>query len=195
MPTILAAAGVEPPRNLPGRSLLPLAAGEHPPWREYLFCEWNTSHTLPPPSLLFPQRTVRDGRFKLIVNLMSGRPNPTDRLHVPGPRDDWSHAAGDRRGRRGGSPHVRHVAGSTASRALRPGARPVGTRSTWPTGPSTRHARPPARRGDTVAATDRRSLADAKKLAKFVAECEEQARKTGPNKTETEWRYPDYLYR
>ena len=38
-------------------------------------------------------------------------------------------------------------------------------------------------------------LADAKKLAQFVAECEEQARKTGPNKTETEWRYPDYLYR
>lgn len=71
MPTLLHAAGIPTPRNLPGQPLLPRGRE-----RRELFCEWNTSHPVPLPSLLFPQRTVRDRRYKLIANLMSGRRNP-----------------------------------------------------------------------------------------------------------------------
>jgi len=78
LPTVLHAVGVETPAGLSGRSLLPLLRGESVPWRDCLFTEWNTSHAFPAPSLYFPQRTVRDARYKLIVNLMSGSPNPTE---------------------------------------------------------------------------------------------------------------------
>ncbi len=71
-PTILSAAGATVPANLPGRSLWPLIQGDSPPWREYLFAEYHSHY----PPLYFPQRCVRDGRYKLIVNLMQDRPNP-----------------------------------------------------------------------------------------------------------------------
>lgn len=41
-------------------------------WREYLFAEYHGHY----PPLYFPQRTVRDERYKLIVNLLQDRPNP-----------------------------------------------------------------------------------------------------------------------
>jgi N-sulfoglucosamine sulfohydrolase len=72
MPTLVAAAGAEAPADLPGRSLLPLARGEKCPWREHLFTEF----TLHWPETYFPQRTVRDRRYKLIHNLLPGRENP-----------------------------------------------------------------------------------------------------------------------
>ncbi|MCG8451360.1 MAG: sulfatase-like hydrolase/transferase, partial [Pirellulales bacterium] len=78
VPTLLEAIGLKSLEGLPGRSLLPLvggAAGETAdlsPWREYLFTEYHGHY----PPLYFPQRTVRDDRYKLIVNLLQDRPNP-----------------------------------------------------------------------------------------------------------------------
>jgi N-sulfoglucosamine sulfohydrolase len=47
-----------------------------------LFCEWNTSHAFPPPALLFPQRSVRDRRHKLILNLLAGTRNPAEEYYT-----------------------------------------------------------------------------------------------------------------
>lgn len=72
MPTLLTAAGLKPPANLPGRSLLPLLDGRSKRWRTHLFTEFHlhSAHNY------FPQRTVRDNRFKLIQNLLPGEVNP-----------------------------------------------------------------------------------------------------------------------
>lgn len=83
LPTILDAAGVTPPPGLPGKSLRPLVAGEPAlAWRSHLFCEWNTCHPHPPPSLLYPQRSVRDERFKLIATLLHERENPVEEYYT-----------------------------------------------------------------------------------------------------------------
>lgn len=72
MPTLLSVAGAQPVANLPGMSLQPLLRGEKTPWREYLFTEFHlhSAHDL------YPQRTVRDSRYKLIQNLLPGETNP-----------------------------------------------------------------------------------------------------------------------
>ena len=72
MPTFLEAAGVPPVEGLPGRSLIPMLDGKKKDWRRYLFTEFHThsAHNY------YPQRTVRDDRFKLIHNLMPGEVNP-----------------------------------------------------------------------------------------------------------------------
>ena len=72
MPTILNVAGVAQPDGLSGKSLLPLLQGRAKSWREYLFTEYHThsAHNF------FPQRTVRNGRFKLIQNLQPNQINP-----------------------------------------------------------------------------------------------------------------------
>jgi arylsulfatase A-like enzyme len=75
MPTILEAAGIEVPNTLAGRSLQPLLRGrDRPPWREFLFTEMNF-HTA---NMYQPQRTVRDDRFKLLLDLAS----PADRAEM-----------------------------------------------------------------------------------------------------------------
>lgn len=66
MPTFLEAAGVATPVGLPGSSLLGLMTGQDPKWRRYLAAEY-TVHT---PIMYFPQRTIRDDRYKLIVSLL-----------------------------------------------------------------------------------------------------------------------------
>lgn len=74
-PTIYEAVDVESPIRLPGRSLLPLMlgnAGAEVPWRAYLHSEYHGHY----PPLYFPQRAVRDHRYKLIVNLLEDRANP-----------------------------------------------------------------------------------------------------------------------
>jgi N-sulfoglucosamine sulfohydrolase len=73
MPTLLAVAQAEPVNGLPGRSLLPLLRDEPADWREYLFTEF---HTHAAGANFYPQRTVRDDRYKLIENLMPGEVNP-----------------------------------------------------------------------------------------------------------------------
>lgn len=72
MPTLLKVAGCKPVANLPGRSWLPLLRDEKTTWRKYLFAEYHlhSAHNF------YPQRTVRDERYKLIVNLMPGEVNP-----------------------------------------------------------------------------------------------------------------------
>jgi N-sulfoglucosamine sulfohydrolase len=85
MPTILAAVGAEAVAGLPGRSLAPLVRGERGGWRKYLFTEYHlhSGHNF------YPQRTVRNGRYKLVLNLLAGRVNPgyaftNDRFFEPG---------------------------------------------------------------------------------------------------------------
>lgn len=72
MPTLLAIANSETVANLPGLSLLPLIRGEKVEWREYLFTEFHlhSGHNF------FPQRTVRNARYKLIQNLIPDQENP-----------------------------------------------------------------------------------------------------------------------
>lgn len=72
MPTLLGVTGAEPVAGLPGRSLLPLLKGQKPSWRGVLFSEYHlhSAHNF------YPQRTVRNRRFKLIRNLLPGQTNP-----------------------------------------------------------------------------------------------------------------------
>ncbi|MBG88996.1 MAG: sulfatase, partial [Verrucomicrobiales bacterium] len=76
LPTILHAVGGDITSELPGRSLLPLmkngAAKPDTSWRTYLFTEYHGHY----PPLYFPQRTIRNDRYKLIVNLLQDRLNP-----------------------------------------------------------------------------------------------------------------------
>lgn len=73
MPTLLEACGAAPLQNLPGRSLQPLLEGKQVAWRSHLFTEYHTHATR---ANFFPQRTVRNERFKLIENLLPGEINP-----------------------------------------------------------------------------------------------------------------------
>jgi len=73
MPTLLAAAGAKPVADLPGRSMMSLLQNQKTDWRRYLFTEY---HTHAAKENFYPQRTVRDGRFKLIENLLPDEINP-----------------------------------------------------------------------------------------------------------------------
>lgn len=72
MPTFLDVAKAEPVDGLTGRTLSPFLKGQAGDRREYLFTEYHThsAHNF------YPQRTVRDRRFKLIHNLMPDEVNP-----------------------------------------------------------------------------------------------------------------------
>ncbi|HIK93397.1 MAG TPA: DUF4976 domain-containing protein [Planctomycetes bacterium] len=77
MPTLLEVAAAERVPDLPGRSLLPLLKTQPPgkvvpEWRRYLFTEYHlhSAHNF------YPQRTVRNERYKLIHNLQPGQNNP-----------------------------------------------------------------------------------------------------------------------
>jgi N-sulfoglucosamine sulfohydrolase len=72
MPTLLDAAGVPAPGKLAGQSLAPLFKDEPAQWREHLYTEYHlhSAHNF------FPQRTVRDARYKLIQNLQPDQINP-----------------------------------------------------------------------------------------------------------------------
>ncbi len=72
MPTVLEAAGIPAPPEQAGRSLWPLFKGERTTWRETVCGEY-TAHT---PQTYFPRRSIRDDRYKLIINLLQDRPNP-----------------------------------------------------------------------------------------------------------------------
>ena len=81
LPTVLAAAGVPIPKVTAelteGRSLLPLLEGKPAPqWRKTLFGEMNF-HT---PTLFHPARSVREGKYKLIQNLMPSAKVPAIEL-------------------------------------------------------------------------------------------------------------------
>ncbi len=72
LPTFLEVSHAQDLDGLPGRSLLPLLKGETPVWRKYLFAEYHL-HSV---HNFYPQRSVRDNRYKLIHNLMPGTINP-----------------------------------------------------------------------------------------------------------------------
>ncbi len=67
MPTVLRAAGVSVPPDVEGLSLTPLLGGVElsREWRTFLFTEMNFHQA----NQFAPQRTVRDDRYKLVLNL------------------------------------------------------------------------------------------------------------------------------
>ncbi len=71
-PTLLDLAQARVPQDLSGQSLVPLLENPDHPWRRYLFTEYHlhSAHNF------YPQRTIRDERFKLIWNLQPGELNP-----------------------------------------------------------------------------------------------------------------------
>jgi N-sulfoglucosamine sulfohydrolase len=71
-PTFCSIARTHSPPSLPGRSLREIAKGQKPAWRKYLFTEYHVhSHHNP-----WPQRSVRNDRYKLIHNPLAGTINP-----------------------------------------------------------------------------------------------------------------------
>lgn len=76
MPTVLQAVEVEAPSGLPGASLAPLLAAQAVPWRQTVCGEF-TAHS---EVLYFPRRSIRDARYKLILNLLQDRPNPVKNI-------------------------------------------------------------------------------------------------------------------
>lgn len=72
MPTVLRAAGITVPQNLPGRSLMQLFQGNITGWRSVIAAEY-TSHTR---NNFYPRRCIRGARYKYILNLLPERDNP-----------------------------------------------------------------------------------------------------------------------
>jgi N-acetylglucosamine-6-sulfatase len=56
-PTVLAAAGLQPPPNMIGASMLPLARGERVPWRAELLYEYYWERNFPQTPTMFALRT------------------------------------------------------------------------------------------------------------------------------------------
>lgn len=73
MPTFLDLAGGRIPTIQDGKSLVSLLSGKSREWRKHLFTEY---HTHAAGENFFPQRSVRNDRFKLIENLLPGEVNP-----------------------------------------------------------------------------------------------------------------------
>jgi len=71
LPTVLDATGVTGPKDLPGRSLLPLLRGENPKWREHIV----GVTTGAAPALYYPQFSIRDKRYKMILSPLRDREN------------------------------------------------------------------------------------------------------------------------
>jgi N-sulfoglucosamine sulfohydrolase len=188
VPTILEAVAAEPPDGLPGRSLLALAAGRAGPWREHLFGEYHGHY----PPIYFPQRTVRDDRYKLIVNLLQDRPNPVAEVCTESAQPSY----------------VSKADVAAASRAVREAY------ATWSdappvelydlsTDPHEMHNRADdpqlsavrSRLVEQLRQWQRRTadpLADRRKLAKLTAE-HDAIPKPYRRRKEFAWQYPDYL--
>ncbi|HBU36345.1 MAG TPA: sulfatase [Planctomycetaceae bacterium] len=73
MPTVLDAAGAEKVDGLPGETLQPLFKGQPVSWREHFFAEYHTHAAAPN---FFPQRCVRNRRYKLIESLLPDTVHP-----------------------------------------------------------------------------------------------------------------------
>ncbi|WP_346237064.1 sulfatase [Niabella insulamsoli] len=71
-PSVLEWAGLKVPAYLPGKSFVALLDGESYIPRRYLFTEFHTHSNNEP----YPQRSVRDERYKLIYNPLAGLENP-----------------------------------------------------------------------------------------------------------------------
>ena len=75
LPTILDATGAKNDVEMHGRSLRPVLENADAPWREFLVGEF---HVHGPP--WFPQRAIRDGRYKLIHNLLADSARPSGEI-------------------------------------------------------------------------------------------------------------------
>ena len=73
MPTLLIACGAPMIEELPGRALQPLFQPGTASWRTHLFAEYHTHAAAPN---YFPQRCVRDTRYKLIESLLPDTVHP-----------------------------------------------------------------------------------------------------------------------
>jgi len=73
VPTFLEAADARPIPGLPGQPLQPLFRPAGGDWRTHLFAEF---HTHAARSNFYPQRSVRNDRYKLIESLLPGEENP-----------------------------------------------------------------------------------------------------------------------
>jgi arylsulfatase len=82
MPTVLEMAGVEAPKTVEGRSLLPLMRGEKADWRPYLHIEHAPIH-----------HTLTDGREKYIWFVRDGREQLFDLTADPNEMHDLAHDA------------------------------------------------------------------------------------------------------
>jgi len=71
-PTVLAITGIQAPKYLQGKSLVPVLKGSSEPVRKFLFTEFHVHSNHNP----YPQRAVRNKNFKLIYNPVSGYENP-----------------------------------------------------------------------------------------------------------------------
>lgn len=89
LPTLVDILGFEPVEHRPGRSVLPLAQGKQDvPWREHVVGQWTGS-----PDAWFPTRSIRDRRYKLIVNYLSGeRPNENMLKYTDSTNSRWETA-------------------------------------------------------------------------------------------------------
>ncbi len=77
LPTIIDVLGINSPAALPGMSLIRLIEGEISK-RNYLCAE----HTADTSRMYFPQRCIRDDRYKLIVNFLQDRQSPFYDMYV-----------------------------------------------------------------------------------------------------------------
>jgi N-sulfoglucosamine sulfohydrolase len=92
LPTFVDAAGAEAPSGLPGRSLRPIFAGEvGDEFREYLVCERNCDAA----HITFPQRTIRDARYKLIHSPVRDREDPAARYYRIHGASHWAGSLSD----------------------------------------------------------------------------------------------------
>ena len=190
MPTILEAAGAKPLASLPGKSLAPLLADKDVPWRKHLFTEYHlhSGHNF------YPQRTVRNARFKLILNLLHGQVNPgyaftNDRFFKPGEIEGVLKKS---------PPHIRR-----AYEILR--VAPEYELYDLESDPNEFHnlAEKPENRAvfeelRTVLADWRRRMKDpllsADNLKRLTAEVADRW-KTGAYKKKMDWKYPDYFFK
>jgi N-sulfoglucosamine sulfohydrolase len=87
LPTFMDAAAARAPKGLPGKSLRPvLKETSDGTFREYVACERNcdaAQHT-------FPQRTIRDARYKLIHSPVRDREDPAARYYRMHGASHWS---------------------------------------------------------------------------------------------------------
>ena len=72
LPTFLDVAELPPRYELPGQSLVPLLQGDHCEFRDYLAVERNSDVAF----IHFPQRAIRDRRYKLIWSPVRDRSDP-----------------------------------------------------------------------------------------------------------------------
>lgn len=78
LPTLCDILGLDVPERVTGKSLIPLLNDPDSDFREYLFLERNCDAK----QFHFPQRAIRDSRYKLIYSLLDDRKDPAGVLYT-----------------------------------------------------------------------------------------------------------------